>query len=102
MSRSIWPVHLWRLQRGLRQQGFKLQQREIDAALRELARLIVRFARAGERVFVPGLGTFRPFERKARTMREPSTRRVVQVPALLTVKFNPSKRLRERMNKETP
>ena len=80
MSRSIWPFTSGACS-AASSAGFKLQQREIDAALRELARLIVRFARAGERVFVPGLGTFRPFERKARTMRSLLTRRVVQVPA---------------------
>lgn len=102
MSGSIWPTHLWRLQRALKRRGFKLQQREIDAAVRELARLIARWGRDGRKVFVPGLGAFRPFERKERTFRNPTTGRPSVVPRSLTVKFNPSKRLRERMNKETP
>ncbi len=52
---------------------------------------------AGDDVKVPGLGTFKVKETKARTARNPKTGETIQVPAKKVVKFVPAKELKSRV-----
>jgi len=49
-------------------------------------------------VYVPGFGTFKLAFRKPRKGRNPRTGQEMQIPASRTVKFTPSKALKERMS----
>ncbi|MFI5168256.1 MAG: HU family DNA-binding protein [Thermoanaerobaculales bacterium] len=52
----------------------------------------------GERVAIPGLGTFYASERPARDVRNPRTGGVVHVAASRTVRFRPGKELKAVVN----
>jgi DNA-binding protein HU-beta len=49
---------------------------------------------AGERVVIPGLGSFYASERSAREVRNPRTGELVAVSASRTVRFRPGKELK--------
>jgi DNA-binding protein HU-beta len=49
----------------------------------------------GERITLPGFGTFSVANRKARTGRNPRTGQEIRIPASKTAKFTPGKALKE-------
>ena len=51
----------------------------------------------GESISLVGFGSFKVVERAAREGRNPSTGKKIQIPASKTVKFTPSKVLKERI-----
>ena len=51
----------------------------------------------GESISLVGFGSFKVVERAAREGRNPSTGEKIQIPASKTVKFTPSKSLKERL-----
>ena len=51
----------------------------------------------GEPISLVGFGSFKVVERAAREGRNPSTGEKIQIPASNTVKFTPSKSLKERV-----
>ena len=51
----------------------------------------------GEPISLVGFGSFKVVERAAREGRNPSTGEKIQIPASKTVKFTPSKSLKERV-----
>ena len=46
--------------------------------------------RKGKRVFFRGFGSFNKEKRAARKVRHPRTRKIITIPARITVDFNPS------------
>ena len=54
----------------------------------------------GERVAVPGLGSFTVSQRKARTGRNPRTNETIKIPASKNVRFKAGKDLRDSVNKK--
>ena len=52
----------------------------------------------GERVILPGIGTFYFVQRKARTGRNPRTGEEIGIPARASVKFSPSTAMKEQLN----
>ncbi len=50
---------------------------------------------SGQRVAIPGFGTFEVGQRKARTGRNPLTGEEMKVPAKAVAKFTPGKRLKD-------
>jgi nucleoid DNA-binding protein len=54
---------------------------------------------AGEKVTVPGFGTFASRSRSARQGRNPATGATIRIPAKKYVHFKPGKTLRERVEK---
>lgn len=75
-----------------------LTKTEARRAVEATVFAIGRALRAGEEVRLPGLGTFRGVERKARTGRNPRTGEPVEIPAARGVKFSPAKALKETLN----
>jgi DNA-binding protein HU-beta len=59
---------------------------------------MAEWLRAGERVAIPGLGSFYASERPAREIRNPRTGERVQVSASRTVRFRPGKELKGAVN----
>ncbi len=53
--------------------------------------------RKGERVQIRGFGSFRPHQRRSRTVRHPRTGAEILVPAKSVPRFVPSRRLREAL-----
>lgn len=51
----------------------------------------------GERIFLPGFGTFAPVARAARKGRNPKTGEELSLPACNAIKFTAAKRLRDAM-----
>lgn len=52
----------------------------------------------GEKVTIPGFGTFTLSERGARQGRNPATGAAITIPAQKSVKFKPGKDLKESLN----
>lgn len=63
----------------------------IDAILDEV--------REGRRVVVPGLGTFSRGTRKARVIRNPATKELMELPRTVTVKFTAAKRAKAKVSR---
>ena len=55
---------------------------------------------AGEKVKLPGFGTFMVTRRKSRIGRNPSTGEEVDIPSRLTVVFKPSRFLRKKVDQK--
>lgn len=66
-----------------------------DAVFEHVAHLLAN----GERVQVPGFGTFQISERAERQGRNPKTKEAMTIPASKTVRFKPGKNLKDSVNK---
>jgi DNA-binding protein HU-beta len=69
-------------------------------ALQVMVGFMQRAFRRGERVAVPGLGTFSAAERKARAGVNPQTKAPIRIPASTTVRFKVGKDLRDLLNRK--
>jgi DNA-binding protein HU-beta len=67
----------------------------VESIIKFLADCLAR----GERIQLPGFGTFNVSERKARQGRNPTTGAVISIPASKNVRFKPGKELREAVNR---
>ncbi len=65
-----------------------------DGVFEHIAQLLA----SGERVQVPGFGTFQISERAERQGRNPKTKEPMTIPASKTVRFKPGKQLKESVN----
>ena len=65
--------------------------------LLELTHYLLGEVAAGRSVAVPGLGTFSKATRKARTIRNPVTKELMQLEATTTVKFTAAQAAKERV-----
>jgi len=54
--------------------------------------------KSGERVAIPGFGSFSVSERDARTGRNPATGETIQIPASKNARFKSGKNLKEALN----
>lgn len=52
----------------------------------------------GDRVQIPGFGTFQVSERKARQGLNPQTKKPITIPASNSVRFKPGKQLKDAVN----
>lgn len=66
----------------------------VEATLDAIQDLLV----AGERLSLPGFGTFSVSERSARTGRNPATGATIEIPAKKVAKFKPAKALADAVN----
>lgn len=66
-----------------------------ERALKSLTSSIQACARRGERVSLPGLGSFSVAQRKARTGRNPQTGQTIHIPAKSVPKFSAAKELKD-------
>lgn len=73
----------------------KEAERTLNTALSVLTKALV----AGDRVQLSGFGIFEVKERKARTGRNPRTRKPVEIAASQVATFKPSKTLKDTLNK---
>ena len=68
--------------------------RALDACLDAITGSLMK----GERVSVPGFGTYQTSQRAARTGRNPQTGETIKIKARTAVSFKPSSRLKEAVN----
>ena len=73
----------------------ELNKKQADATLQALVDLTVSTVRKGEPVKIPGLGTFRKVQTKARMGRNPQTGEAIKIPARKKVRFSVAKTFKE-------
>lgn len=70
-------------------------KRDAEYALDSLLNAISTALKKGDKVTVPGLGTFKVSKRKARTGRNPRTGETIKIKAHNVPQFAPGKKLKE-------
>ena len=78
----------------------ELDKKQAAAALDAIIAVITEALKAGEKISLPGFGTFEVRERAARQSRNPRTGETVEVAAKRVPAFKPGKGLKEAVNKE--
>jgi len=73
----------------------ELSKKQADTTLQALVDLTVNSVRKGEPVKIPGLGTFRKVQTKARMGRNPQTGEAIKIPARKKVRFSVAKTFKE-------
>jgi DNA-binding protein HU-beta len=78
---------------------FDLPKKKIVEILNYFVELTTQYLKQGKQVKLPGFGTFKVRERKARTAINPKTGEKVEVPAKKVVKFTAAKDLKQAVTK---
>lgn len=73
----------------------ELTKKQADVVLQELVAMTVTTVRKGDPVKIPGLGTFRKVQTKARMGRNPQTGAAIKIPARKKVRFSVAKTFKE-------
>jgi nucleoid DNA-binding protein len=73
----------------------ELNKRQADVVLQKLVDVTVGSVRKGDPIKIPGLGTFRKVQTKARMGRNPQTGEQIKIPARKKVRFSVAKTFRE-------
>jgi len=72
-----------------------LNKQQANQVLESLVDIVVASVKAGDPVKIPGLGTFKKRETKARTGRNPQTGEEIQIPARTKAAFTVAKSFKE-------
>lgn len=80
-------------------QNAEITREKAGAAVDAVISYIESSLSRGEEVSIPPLGKFKVSKRAARTGRNPSTGEEIKIPASNVAKFQPSKTLRDSMNR---
>lgn len=75
-----------------------ISKKQANEAFESVVEAIVMHLERGERVQVPGLGSFSLGQRAARTGHNPKTREPIHIPASKTVRFKAGKDLKGSVN----
>lgn len=73
----------------------ELSKKQANTTLQALVELTVAAVRKGDPVKIPGLGTFRKVQTKARMGRNPQTGEAIKIPARKKVRFSVAKTFKE-------
>ncbi|MFI5395511.1 MAG: HU family DNA-binding protein [Candidatus Binatia bacterium] len=73
----------------------ELNKKQADTVLQSLVEITVGSVRKGDPVKIPGLGTFRKVQTKARMGRNPQTGEQIKIPARKKVRFSVAKTFKE-------
>lgn len=76
----------------------QITRAEAEKVLKSLTEIVTKALANGEKVVLPGLGTFEISERPERDGRNPRTGETIKIAAAKTVKFKPGKSLKESIN----
>ncbi|MBI3783439.1 MAG: HU family DNA-binding protein [Deltaproteobacteria bacterium] len=76
-------------------EGSEISKKQADSVLQALVELTVGSVRKGDPVKIPGLGTFRKVQTKARMGRNPQTGEAIKIPARKKVRFSVAKTFKE-------
>lgn len=72
-----------------------VSKKQADVVLQTLVDVTVNSVRKGDPVKIPGLGTFRKVQTKARMGRNPQTGEAIKIPARKKVRFSVAKIFKE-------
>ena len=72
-----------------------LSKTDAESALNAFINAVQHAVAGGDKVTLPGFGTFAPSLRKARTGMNPQTREPIQIPARKSVKFSVGSKLKK-------
>jgi DNA-binding protein HU-beta len=72
-----------------------LGKKQADVVLQTLVDVTINSVKKGEPVKIPGLGTFRKVQTKARMGRNPQTGEAIKIPARKKVRFSVAKTFKE-------
>lgn len=75
-----------------------LSKKDAGDAIDAVIETITKHLKKGERVQLPGFGSFSISERAARTGRNPATGATIHIPASKSVRFKMGKDLKETVN----
>jgi len=78
-----------------RRAGITKEQAEV--ALDAFLQGVIRSLEGGERVSIPGFGTFSVVHRQGRDGRSPLTGRPIKIPPRKVARFSPGKALKEKL-----
>jgi len=73
----------------------ELSKKQADTVLQALVEITVSSVRKGDPVKIPGLGTFRKVQTKARMGRNPQTGEAIKIPARKKARFSVAKTFKE-------
>ena len=73
----------------------ELSKKQADVTLMALVDLTVGTVKKGDPVKIPGLGTFRKVQTKARMGRNPQTGEAIKIPARKKVRFSVAKSFKD-------
>jgi DNA-binding protein HU-beta len=73
----------------------QLSKKQADTVLQALVEITVSSVRKGDPVKIPGLGTFRKVQTKARMGRNPQTGEAIKIPARKKARFTVAKTFKE-------
>ena len=76
-------------------EGAELNKKQADIVLQALVDVTVSSVKKGDPVKIPGLGTFRKVQTKARMGRNPQTGEPIKIPARKKVRFSVAKVFKE-------
>ncbi len=76
----------------------QIKKMQAEKSLSALADAIITGLAKGERVVLPGIGSFSCVQRKARTGRNPGTGKEISIPSRTVVKFSPAAAVKEQLN----
>ncbi len=76
---------------------FFLTQVESQEIIKFILAEITEDLKKGERISLRGFGSFNKEKRSSRKVRHPKTGKIITIPERITIDFNPSKRLIEKM-----
>lgn len=79
-----------------------LTKKQAAAVFDAIFHAFTRYLEKGERVSVPGFGTFAVAQRAARNARNPVTGETIRIKASKNVRFKPGKDLKEALNRRRP
>lgn len=75
-----------------------LTKKEADSAVGAFIATITNTIASGDRITLPGFGTFKATKKAARNGRNPKTGAVMEIPARVAVKFTAGKALKDAVN----
>ena len=76
----------------------QIKKTQAEKSLSALTDAIKAGLAKGERVILPGIGSFSRVQRKARTGRNPLTGKEISIPSRTAVKFSPATTLKEHLS----
>lgn len=79
-------------------QEAEMTKRDAEKAVKAVVDVIGAALEKGEKVQIIGFGTFEVRQRKAREGHNPSSGKLIQIPASKTPAFKVSKQLKEKVN----
>ncbi|MBO4477625.1 MAG: HU family DNA-binding protein [Lachnospiraceae bacterium] len=76
----------------------ELSQKDAEKALKAVFDVVTAELVAGQKVAVPGFGTFDVVKKEARTGRNPKTKETIKIAASTAAKFKAAKALKDSLN----